>query len=255
VNTRSVADELDLGLAEIFQHQDVALSRNFQESQFTQAFSAVLSRSIRTNLSILRGMGFGEVKQTCVRLFAIDALSHVAIAARIGLWGALPESLSVLRGGVESCAQLAFMVSKQLYQTAISEANSKKFTELEFANACRGLGQAGADFAKTHGRISNLASHSTSRRIQFVEYQINGETYDRLGFALDAESAELAIGECVEISQSVASSLRIAYLQDDAPFHWIADLQAIFETHEALRQQLKAKHGGSVANDNKTEAQ
>jgi hypothetical protein len=242
-----MADGLDLGLAEIFQHQDVALSRNFKDSEFTQAFSAVLSRSIRTNLAILGGMKFCDVKQTAIRLFAVDALSHVVIAARLGLWGALPESLSILRGGIESCAQLAHMVSKQLYQIAISEANSRKFKELEFEEACRGLGSQGAAFAKAHGRISNLASHSTSRRIRLSEYHIADEAYDRLGFALDAESAELAIGECVELSQSVASSLRASYAQDGVTFPWIADLQDVFETHEALKRQFKANHEGSTS--------
>ena len=237
-----MTDELDLGLAEIFAHQDDALSRNFQASQFVQAFSSVLSRSIRVNFSILRGIKFDAAKQTAVRLFAVDTLSHIAVSARVGLWGALPESLSVLRSGIESCAQLAYMVSKQLYQTAISEVNSRRFQQLEFREACRGLGPEGAAFAEHHGRISNLASHSTSRRIKLSEYQIDGEAYDRLGFALDAENAELVTGQCVELSQSVAFSLRAAYLQDRAPFHWDADLQNILQTHEALKSQFKTKH-------------
>lgn len=187
-------------------------------------------------------MKFGEAKQTAIRLFAVDALSRIAVSARVGLWGALPESLSVLRGGLESSAQLAYMVSKQLYQTAISEANSRSFQQLEFTQACRGLGTEGAAFAKSHGRISNLASHSTSRSIRFSEYRIGDEAYDRLGFALDTESAELAIGQCVELSQSVAYSLRASYIQDGMPFQWDADLETILEAHEVLKRQLKAKH-------------
>lgn len=237
-----MADDLnDLDLVKIFRHQDVALSKNFQNSQLVQAFSALLSRLIFVNFAILRGVTFSPAKQTAIRLFATDSLSHIAIAARVGLWGALPESLSVLRSGVESAAQLAFVILNQRYEAAISEANSRKFAELEFTTVCRALGEQGKAFMRVHGEISNLASHSTSRRIRFAEYKIEGEAYDRLGVTLDAENAELAVGECLELGQSVASSLRAAYSHEAVPFGWIDDLQAIFETHEALKQRYKAE--------------
>jgi hypothetical protein len=241
----------DLGLENLFELQDRAFAHNFQNSEWVQRASATLARSIRLNLSILGGMRFAAEKQTAIRLFAVDTLSHIVIAARIGLWGALPESLSVLRGGIESCVQLGYLVSEQLYKTAIVEINGKRLNRLEFASACAGLGSMGHSFAKHHAKISNLASHATSRRLRQSEYEIDGESYDRLGFATDSESAELATSECMEISQMETVYLTDAYTQDSLSIaeQWVSEMQDLHDAHEAFKNQLVAKRGDSAVSE------
>lgn len=234
----------DIGLKQLFESQDQAHFYNCQRSKLVQEGFDLLDKSIRLNLSILSGMRFGSVKQTAIRLLTVDALSHIAVAARVGLWGAQTESLSILRGGVESCAQLSYVVSQKLFEIAIEEIKGKRLKKLKFASVCKCLGTVGASYRKYHSRISNLAPHSTPQRLRRAEYKIQGEPYDRLGFAFDDKSAAISISECIELIQNVGVSLAAAYDQDGMKLQevWVAGLREINTAHQALRNQIRAKY-------------
>jgi hypothetical protein len=242
-----------VGLARLFEHQDQALSHNRQKSERLRKACAILDRSIRLNLSILGSMRFEAEKQTAIRLLAVDTISHVIISARIGLWGALPESLSVLRGGIESCAQLAYVISERLYRTAILEIKSKRLNRLEYKTACAALGTEAEGFQRRWEQISNLASHATSRRLQQSEYKIGGEPYDRLGFAEDPTNAEITTGECAELSQMGSVSLTSAFEQDGITIdqRWISEIRDLHEALQAVKSQLRPADGDSVSSDDR----
>jgi hypothetical protein len=127
-----------VGLTELFELQDEVLRRNLLRPDCLPTADA-LSSIISVCYEALKKMKFSAEKQTVIRLFATDALSHVITAARVGLWGAFPESLSVLRGAVESSAQLAFVVAQSKYGTVIEEANQEIFKSLVLGRPVRNL--------------------------------------------------------------------------------------------------------------------
>lgn len=231
----------DIGLSNLFELQDHALVHNFQQSSWAQGASTILARSIRLNLSILGSMQFPAEKQTTIRCFSVDTLSHIVIAARLGLWGALPESLSVLRGGKESCAQLFYAIEAQRYQTAILEGK-KRFKQLDFEKVCSELGDLGRDLKRDHDEISNQASHSTAARFRQTEYQSGEDVYDRLGFAINPPSAEEALCRCILPSLMVGDSFECAYSQDGLPFKWKENLREVAKVHsEFIEEFLRSK--------------
>lgn len=236
-----------IGIKHLWKLQEQASSYNCQGSKFLQGVLDLLDRSVRLNLSILGDMRFGPEKQTAIRVFGVDALSHIIIAARIGMWGALPESLSVLRTAVEDCAQLALTVNQKLYNTALLEIKGNRLVRLRFNAACNELGELGSSLRDRHSKISNLASHSTSRSLRQEEYDFGSETCDRLGSAHDSQKAEIAASECLEIGQLIAVSLLEAYKQDGIALQaaWLATLDDVHTSHKSLKDRISASYGDS----------
>jgi hypothetical protein len=186
-------------------------------------------------------MRFAAEKQTTIRKFAVDTLSHIVIAARLGLWGALTESQSVLRGGIESCAQLFYSVAEQRYQTAILEG-PKKFRQLDFKRVLGELDEIGRFLKLRHDRISGRSSHSTPARFNQTEYSIGNDVYDRVGCALDPIAAEYAVCDCIFPSRLVGSSFECAYSQDGLAFSWTEDLAELAKVHlEFVAKLLQAR--------------
>ena len=215
-----------VGLTEIFDLQDEALRRNLLNEQGVHQYAALLSSLIRVSFQALREMRFPKEKQTAVRHLGTDTLSYLAVAARAGLWGALPESLSVLRGAIESCAQVAFVIYEKKYATVIYEATKlRRFRQIHFDEACSRLGSLGEKLHKLHDQISEAASHSTVKRFSLLEYHFEGEEYDRLGFAVDPKSAKLVIFHCLLLVNVLAKCLQLAYLQDQVPFRWTSEIE------------------------------
>jgi len=200
-----------ISLADIFALQEVAAKRNLEVSDRLQQAFATLSDCIGLGYEILHGMTFVAEKQTVLRAFAGDALSHVLVGFRVALWGDLPESMSILRGATESAAQLLYVVENNLYALAVSEFASKKFKRIKFENVLHNLGETGKAMAQSYGRISNLATHSTVSRLAQAEYEIDGETYDRFGFAIDANAAHLPAYHSLLVAQLVIYALAKAH--------------------------------------------
>jgi hypothetical protein len=160
----------------------------------------------------------------------------LVVAARVGLWGALPESLSVLRGAVESCAQFAFVVIGRKYGTVVYEVTKLgRFRQAHFDQACEDLGPLGEKLRRLHDQISETASHSTVKRFSLLDYHFEGQDYDRLGFAVDPKSAKLVIFHATLLANILAISLRLAYEQDQIRFDWIAELESAEQLIESLQ--------------------
>jgi hypothetical protein len=226
---------LAVGLTEIFSLQDEALRRNLLNEHGVHEYAGLLSSLAAISFQALHEMRFAEEKQTVVRHLGTDTLSYLVVAARVGLWGALPESLSVLRGAIESCAQFAFVVTEKKYGTVIYEATKLgRFREIHFDEVCSQLGPLGEKLRKLHEKISNAASHSTVKRFSLLEYEFEGQEYDRLGFAVDPKSAKLVIFHCLLLANVLAKCLQLAYAQDKATFRWTPEIEDAERIIDAL---------------------
>ena len=234
----------DFGLTELFALQDRAFRSNFQRSKWVQGASTILARSVRLNLLILSSMRFAAEKQTTIRRFAVDTLSHIVVAARLGFWGALAESQSVLRGGIESCAQLFYVVAERRYHTTMLESR-RRFKQLDFKRVLGKLDEIGRYLKVRHDRISSRASHSTVARFRETEYKIGDDVYDRLGSALDPLDAEYALCDCILPSRLVGYSLECAYSQDGLEFRWEEDIEDVANIHRAFVGELLQERAGS----------
>ncbi len=193
----------------------------------------------------LHEMTFPEEKQTAVRHLGTDTLSYLVVAARVGLWGALPESLSILRGAVESCAQFAFVVIGKRYKTVIYEATQLgRFRQVHFDQASSELGPLGEKLRRLHDQISDVASHSTVKRFSLLDYHFEGEEYDRLGFAVDPKSAKLVIFHYSLLARILARSLQLAYLQDGMQFRWATELESAEQIIDTQPNQGSEEESG-----------
>ena len=225
-----------IGLTELFELQDEVLKRNLLRNDVLPKTGA-LSSLVSVCYHALEEMKFSPEKQEVVRRFACDTLSHVVTAARVGLWGALPESLSVLRGAVESCAQLAFVVAQNQYKTVIQEANRGNFQEFSFRQACKKSGVRGERLMNLHNRFSSTFSHSTPKRFKQLGYEFEGETYDRLGSAADPAVSRTSTHFCLVISAELVRCLMEAYMQDDRNFPWGEEVVLLLEFVASLPSQ------------------
>ncbi len=179
-----------IGLTELFTLQDEVLKRNLLRQDVLPK-TAALSTLVSVCYQALEEMKFAPEKQEVVRRFACDTLSHVVTAARVGLWGALPESLSVLRGAVESCAQLSFVVAQN--------------------------------------RFSNSFSHSTPKRFRQLGYEFEGEMYDRIGSAADPLVARACTHYCLVMAAELVRFLMEAYVQEGQNFLWGEEVAQLLE--------------------------
>lgn len=230
------------GIKYLWASQDQALRKNLGQSNDLCEVLDALDGAMALTLKILGSAAFSAQKQTAIRILTVDTLSHVAIAARIGLWGATSESLSILRGAIESSAQLSYTVSNQRYETAISEMISRRLRELEFGACCDALGSVGKSLKKLHGQISNMAAHSTSSRLRRSEYELAGEDYDRLAFAIDPKSAEATSLGCLQLVPNIGICLWEAWRQDNIEFpqEWASAIDETQRVYEALNGRAEA---------------
>ena len=219
---------MTIGLTELFELQDEVLKRNLLRNDVLPKTGA-LSSLVSVCYHALEEMKFSPEKQEVVRRFACDTLSHVVTAARVGLWGALPESLSVLRGAVESCAQLAYVVAQNQYKTVIHEANRGNFQEFSFRQACKKSGLRGERLMNLHNRFSSSFSHSTSKRFKQLGYEFEGETYDRIGSAADPVVSRVCTHFCLVIAAELVRCLMEAYIQDERNFPWGEEVAQLLE--------------------------
>jgi len=217
-----------IGLTELFTLQDEVLKRNLLRQDVLPK-TAALSTLVSVCYQALEEMKFAPEKQEVVRRFACDTLSHVVTAARVGLWGALPESLSVLRGAVESCAQLSFVVAQNQYATVIQEANRGNFQEFSFRQACKKSGVRGERLMNLHNRFSNSFSHSTPKRFRQLGYEFEGEMYDRIGSAADPLVARACTHYCLVMAAELVRCLMEAYVQEGQNFLWGEEVAQLLE--------------------------
>lgn len=225
-------------LERLFQLQDEVLSDHLAVSELAKKMFDLLSDSLWLNSQVLTTLRFPPEKQTAIRRLACDTLSHAIVAIRTGLWGDLPESLTLLRGALESSVQLLFVVQEQKYKTAIYEMD-RKFEQVSFESALEGLGPLGQRARKIHGEISEIAAHATASRMSLVGYEYNGAFYDRVGFARNPHYAELSLFYCMDVSLMVTQSLYHALVQDGNDIPWVEEMDSVNRRFEKIRKEAE----------------
>jgi len=234
---------LSLEETRLFQHfllQDQAASKNVAGSHFLPEWLRLCSDAIQITYQSLVNMPFKGDKEAAVGTLAMDAVSNVLVATRVGLWGDVPESLSILRSAIERCVQLELVIHTQRYQTAVHEMDNK-FAQLDFDEAVRALGDRGKRIDKLHGLISETASHATSGRLKWNSYKRDGRTYIRFGVALDPSLAELCVFYAIDVCVSIVSAIRSAYLQDGQGYAWESEWQSIHDRYLKLNRQYRGQ--------------
>jgi len=221
-------------LQRLFRVQDEVFEEHLSQSPLLKQVFDFISDCLWLDTKILVSLSFDSEKQTVIRRFAVDSLSHSIVAVRTGLWGDLPESLTILRSALESALQLQYIVREQKYATTVYEMD-RKLNQVSFGSAISGLGALG-DRAKTiHGRLSEDAADATAKRMNLVAYEHDGEVYDRVGFARNKEWAEMALFYCMDTSVMVAQALHEAMAQEGLPIPWEDELAALHQRFETLR--------------------
>ena len=186
-----MAPLLNFGLNALFQTQEKAALANYQRSEFLRKAFAFHSECLRICLNFSGSERFtNPEKATAVRMLSVDCLSHVIVGVRLATYGAIPQSMTILRGAVEASALLAHVVFGQRYATAIYESN-RGFDEIEFKNTLHQLGELGEDIESFWGRMSEYA-HASAKRIRMAAYKHEGLEYDRIGGAIDPDGAAAA---------------------------------------------------------------
>ena len=228
-----MSTENKLGLNEVFRLQDEAAKRHLAQSELLRLAYGVISDAIDICAKSLMNAKFPAEKQTAIRRLGVDCLSHLIVSMRVGLWGALPESLSVHRGAIESAGQLLYVVKNQTYRTAVTEMR-RKFDTVRYKTVFTELGNMGASMDKLHGRFSEMASHSTAMRSQFVQYEFDGTEYDRLGFAVESRFAEFVAYYSMLVVMMVCDALFLAHQQEERELALSQELLAVLGRFNTL---------------------
>jgi hypothetical protein len=153
------------------------------------------------------------------------------------MYGAIPQSLAILRGAVESSAVLTHVVFGQKYETALYES-TRKFDEIEFKNTLRQLGTFGDNMEWHWGRISEYA-HASAKRIRLAEYKHEGLEYDRIGGAIDPDGASAAAYFSMHPTVLVLVCLYQAAEGEPAGFPWKMEYQQLLVQFGKLCDDFK----------------
>jgi hypothetical protein len=234
------------GLEEVFELQDSVAKRHLSDSELLRDTFKFVSDCLALTYEILSSTRFEPEKQTAIRLLSSDALSHTIVGARTGLWGNFPESFGLLRGAMEGVAQLRFVVKEKKYAVYNYE-RSRKFERVSYETAVKSLGDFGRRIDGLHGKISEACNHSTAARAKFRSFKLDGEEYDRLGFAYDVEAAESGFYYAMDTCTMILDSLVEAFEQEDSTFAWTSRVTSLFNRIESLRSRFLEKFSAQEA--------
>ncbi len=219
----------EITLGDLFQLQDRAASHNLQESNLVAKRLVFVDEATTLAVKILTSMKFLDHKQHALRVLGTDTISSIITSARVGLWGNLPESIVLLRSALETSAVLAAVVEGQEYQVVTAEMGTSKMRKYSYKEAISRLGDLGSRIDYLRGRLSDIGAHSTGTRFKFESYQLEGQTYDRLGAALDPSSAELALSFAPDVCLHLLDSFEKAYSQESSGFPGLERLTVLRE--------------------------
>lgn len=125
--------------------------------------------------------------------FLADAFTTLVCARNVILWGAVPDGINLLRSVIESAAIADYVVGENQFQLLKYELEAGGFKRLKF-EALRDKKLLDKDLAKEWTSISGLASHTTLKRLELSQFEMDGKTYLRSGVALDPKFVERALG-------------------------------------------------------------
>ena len=231
---------LNFDLNALFETQERAALENCQRSEFLRKVFGFQSDCLKLCLNFSGVERFVNAeKATAVRMFSVDCLSHVLVGFRLAIYGAIPQSLTILRGAVEASALLLYVVFGQRYETAIYERN-RKFDEIEFKNTLRQLGTLGRDIEFHWGSMSEYA-HASAQRIRMADYKHDGLEYDRIGGAIDPDGAATAAYFSMQPTVCVLVCLRQAANQEPSGFPWESEYQQMTSRFTDLSTEFKTQ--------------
>jgi hypothetical protein len=238
-----------LDLNGIFESQEKAATENFKRSRTLREVFSFISKALDQSTSFLATAPFSSPeKATSIRMLAADCISHVAIAMRLALWGAVPQSVAILRGALEGCSVLELMVSQQQYRTFVYECNHS-FRQLDFKSATNSLGSLGKNIEKLWGGMSELGPHASAGRIRESVYHFEGQSYDRLGGAMDAGGAETCAYYVMHPTRVIIESLHKAAEQDGIAFPEAAIHSEMLNEFSALCKKFEENLSSSASED------
>lgn len=230
----------NIDLREIFKFQDACANAHMGESELLRTSFAFVSDAFRLNARILQSAQFELNKQHAIRKLGVDTLSHIAVAVRLALWGALPESVAVWRGALESAAQLKLVVKDQSYRTFNYEL-STKLKRLSYESAFEELGDLGQSLESLHGKLSERGSHSTAKRLALSDYELDGQEYDRLGFAKNPIYPLYVVHHSMILIAMVSDALFVAHEQEGRDYEWTGELSALLTRFDKLCEKYETE--------------
>ena len=209
---------MSLTLEALFRFQDDAAAYNTAKSVRVQRLLDFVRGSVALLSHALFSMRFSEHKQHTLRILGADAVTGIVASVRVGLWGNLPEAAALLRSALETTAIFSAAVEANQYVSIASEVSAARLTRHSYKKAVAQLGDLGSRLDYLRGRLSEIGAHSTGTRLKFTSYRLEGQLFDRLGAALDPQSAELALSMVPDVCLQLLDACEKAYAQDRTEF-------------------------------------
>ena len=240
-----------LRLEDLFQYQDEALLSNRSTAKvgvllgFTREFVGVV-------MDTLESLEFTDpAKQTVIRVLSVDATSSLVVACRAGLWGNVPEATILTRTALETLTILMCVVEEGAFRAFAFEmrARLRRFSY----EACQTrLGGHAKKISSLHGQLSDVGGHTTRNRLKFAEFKLEGLAHDRLGFAFDAEGAEIALLLIPDSLQHLAAILRTAYTHEQRTYPVEARLTELNGRYAQFLRECDSEGNMSDRNDSES---
>ncbi len=162
----------------------------------------------------LESLGFEDpAKQTVIRILSNDSLSSLLVACRVGLWGNVPDAAVLNRTALETLTILTCVVEEGAFHAFDSEMRSR-LRRFSYGACHTRLGDRGQRLNSLHGKLSDVGGHTSRNRLKFAEFKMDGVSYDRLGFAADADASETALLLIPDSLHYLAAILHASYAQE-----------------------------------------
>jgi hypothetical protein len=215
----------------LFRFQDDAAAHNTANSVRLRRLLDFVRESVGLLAHTLGSMRFSAHKQHTLRVLGADAVTGIVTSVRVGLWGNLPEAAALLRSSLETTAIFSAVVQENRYESIATEVFAARLKRHSYEKSVTQLGELGSRINYLRARLSEVGAHSTGTRLKFASYRLDGQVFDRIGAALDPESAELALSMAPDVCLQLLEACEKAYAQDRLEFPdpaGLAELRAGF---------------------------
>jgi hypothetical protein len=231
---------MTLSLSDLFDLQDQAKGANLTSDKHVQELIGITDSAVRLAIANLSGTPFRAAKQTTFRVLGCEVVSASVVSARISLWGSLPEALATLRPAFEAGALLHWVANSNQYAAFAHELSAGRFRRFTYKHALKGLGNSIGDLALIHGDFSNFGSHLTASRLRTQAYEVGGESFDRVAFALDRDAVLASLLYTPAPLLQTLYALFLGYHQEGSIPSDEADLPQLMEHYLEVRRNCKA---------------
>ena len=122
-------------------------------------------------------------KLRIIHTFLNDAVSNLIVSLKLALYGTSIESLSLLRVALEPITVMTWKIE------------TGKFNENVSFNKAKQQIQARTEIKELYDHLSNQIVHLDGGTRGFRQFELNGETYPRIGMAIDLDGTKLVLGK------------------------------------------------------------